>query len=261
MILKNKTPWSDHFLRRLVAWCCEQIGLDTSKVLQADFGNISNGAYCGRAWKSMRFRVTIGSATRFPTAGRLYPGRKTEAYRQPAFADRTEALVGVTVHEFTHLLEFDSGDRNGERRTTANERRVTELFRASRESLLAEWRAEPEQTPVATITEHTSPPQPEGDAMPPKKPAVKTAAKPKAAKEAKPLSALNAAAKVLADAKEPMGCQAMIDEMAARKLWTSPGGKTPAATLYSAILREIANKGNDSRFKKTDKGKFAAAGS
>ena len=90
-----------------------------------------------------------------------------------------------------------------------------------------------------------------------KKPAVKKEVKP----EAKPLSALNAAAKVLADAKEPMGCQAMIDEMAARKLWTSPGGKTPAATLYSAILREISGKGKDSRFRKTDKGKFAAAGS
>jgi hypothetical protein len=29
------------------------------------------------------------------------------------------------------------------------------------------------------------------------------------------------------------------------------------ATLYSAILREINTKGKESRFKKTDKGKFA----
>jgi hypothetical protein len=45
--------------------------------------------------------------------------------------------------------------------------------------------------------------------------------------------------------------------MAAKKLWTSPGGKTPQATLYSAIIREIAVKAKESRFKKTDRGQFA----
>jgi hypothetical protein len=47
--------------------------------------------------------------------------------------------------------------------------------------------------------------------------------------------------------------------MAAKKLWTSPGGKTPSATLYSAILREINVKGKDARFKKTERGKFTLA--
>ena len=35
-------------------------------------------------------------------------------------------------------------------------------------------------------------------------------------------------------------------------------GKTPEATLYSAIIREIAKKGTDARFKKIERGKFAA---
>ena len=51
-----------------------------------------------------------------------------------------------------------------------------------------------------------------------------------------------------------------IEAMAAMKLWTSPGGKTPHATLYSAILREIQTKGKDARFKKIERGKFAAKG-
>ena len=91
------------------------------------------------------------------------------------------------------------------------------------------------------------------------KAAPKSAAKSKPAKEAAPkkLSAINAAAKVLADAKEPMACKELIDAMAAKKLWTSPGGKTPHATLYSAILREINAKGKEARFKKTDRGHFA----
>ena len=73
----------------------------------------------------------------------------------------------------------------------------------------------------------------------------------------KKLSALDAAAKVLAEAGTPLGCQEMIDAMAAKGYWTSPGGKTPASTLYAAILRELKVKGNDARFVKTERGKFA----
>src|SRR5262245_49914522 len=49
-------------------------------------------------------------------------------------------------------------------------------------------------------------------------------------------SALDAAALVLAASSEPMNCQEMIAVMAEKGLWTSPAGKTPAATLYSGIL-------------------------
>lgn len=49
------------------------------------------------------------------------------------------------------------------------------------------------------------------------------------------MSAIDAAAKVLGDSKEPMGCKEMIEAMAAKKLWTSPGGKTPASTLYTVV--------------------------
>jgi hypothetical protein len=73
---------------------------------------------------------------------------------------------------------------------------------------------------------------------------------------AKPLSCLDAAAAVLADRGVPMRCKDLIDLMASASLWSSTA-PTPAATLYSAILREIATKGEKSRFKKTDRGHFA----
>lgn len=78
--------------------------------------------------------------------------------------------------------------------------------------------------------------------------------------KAKKVSAIDAAAKVLAETKTAMNAKEMIDAMAAKGLWTSPGGKTPHATLYSAILREINEKGNEARFKKTERGRFAANG-
>jgi HB1, ASXL, restriction endonuclease HTH domain len=89
--------------------------------------------------------------------------------------------------------------------------------------------------------------------------AGKSKAKPSGtpAKEKK-LSAIDAAAQVLSASKEPMNSMEMIEAMAAKKLWTSPGGATPHATLYSAIIREIAAKGKEARFVKTERGKFAA---
>ena len=53
------------------------------------------------------------------------------------------------------------------------------------------------------------------------------------------LSAIAAAAKVLAESKERLTTWQMIEQMAKRKLWISPNGKTPERTLYSAVLREI----------------------
>jgi hypothetical protein len=90
-------------------------------------------------------------------------------------------------------------------------------------------------------------------------PKAETPKKAKAKKADKPkkLSAIDAAAKVLTEAGQPMNCQEMIAAMADKGYWKSPGGQTPAATLYSAILREISKKGKESRFKKTERGKFA----
>lgn len=90
---------------------------------------------------------------------------------------------------------------------------------------------------------------------------VRKSGKPKTDGEAKAkkLGCLDAALKVLSENGQPMNCQEMIDAMAAKGYWTSPGGKTPHATLYSAILREIATKGKDARFKKTERGQFASA--
>ena len=83
-------------------------------------------------------------------------------------------------------------------------------------------------------------------------------AKQRESKEAKPkaLSCLDAAAQVLKAKGEPMQCKTMIDAMFSQKLWSSDA-PTPAATLYSAILREITVKKGESRFKKTERGHFA----
>lgn len=79
--------------------------------------------------------------------------------------------------------------------------------------------------------------------------------KAKAPAAEKKMSALDAAAKVLEDAGEAMGCKVLITKMEEKNLWKSPGGKTPWATLYSAMMREI-NTSETPRFVKVDRGQF-----
>ena len=69
------------------------------------------------------------------------------------------------------------------------------------------------------------------------------------------LSGLDAAAQILKEAGEPMRCKDIVEKMLAKGLWTT-NGKTPASTLYSAMLREIDTKPGASRFAKTGRGLF-----
>jgi hypothetical protein len=70
-------------------------------------------------------------------------------------------------------------------------------------------------------------------------------------------SGLDLAAKVLAEAGEPLAAKAIAERAIAAGWKTS--GKTPHATLYAAIIREISKKGDAARFQKTDRGLFVAA--
>jgi hypothetical protein len=76
--------------------------------------------------------------------------------------------------------------------------------------------------------------------------------------KAKKLSGLDAAAKVLGEAKDSLTCGEMVERMLAKGYWSS-NGKTPSATIYAAMTREIAAKGDASRFVKVERGKFTLA--
>lgn len=89
------------------------------------------------------------------------------------------------------------------------------------------------------------------------KPRSKPAPKADTAPTDKPrrLSGLDAAAEVLCAAGEPMKVAAITERAREQGLW-SPAGKTPAATLNSALVRDIAAKSGASRFRKHSRGLF-----
>jgi len=74
----------------------------------------------------------------------------------------------------------------------------------------------------------------------------------------KHVSGLDLVAEVLIKANEPMAAKA-IAEQVIQAGWQTKG-KTPHATLYSAMIREIEKRGKDARFKKVGRGQFAANG-
>ncbi|HUU70405.1 MAG TPA: winged helix-turn-helix domain-containing protein [Planctomycetota bacterium] len=73
----------------------------------------------------------------------------------------------------------------------------------------------------------------------------------------KRIGLVSAAIRVLQDAgNEPMSCPDMVKQATERGYWQPLAGKTPVSTLYATILREIRDKGESSRFKKVDRGRF-----
>ncbi len=72
------------------------------------------------------------------------------------------------------------------------------------------------------------------------------------------MSGLDAAAKVLEEADEPLRCKEIAERALEAGYWASDG-QTPHATIYSSILRDIQKRGDESRFQKVGRGLFALA--
>ena len=77
-------------------------------------------------------------------------------------------------------------------------------------------------------------------------------------KDEKTMSGIDAPAKVLEEAGEPLRCKEIVERAFEAGYWTSDG-QTPDRTIYSAILREMNTKGDESRFEKVGRGLFALA--
>ena len=162
--------------------------------------------------------------------GASFEGRTIEFNLETGHPNRSKTTDRFYLDELTQKLskkEYDEWVEIGRREAGA----------------MADSQALPEETVEAKST----------TAKPAKPRNAKASGKPSDGK----LSQLDAAVKVLTESVGPMTTKAMIEAMAAQGYWTSPGGATPWATLYSALIREIANKGGESRFTKVDRGQFA----
>lgn len=144
----------------------------------------------------------------------------------------------------------DDGDKPATRQPAKKK-----LSAAERKNLLAQHKADQENARLREEREAS----PEG--MTASEAAMSKAKRTNKPKDApvkdKKLSLIGAAAQILGKSKEPMTCKDMVNEVIAAGLWTPGDGKTPHATLYSAILRDL--KSETPRFEKVDRGQFTLA--
>ncbi len=73
----------------------------------------------------------------------------------------------------------------------------------------------------------------------------------------KATSGLDLAAQVLAQANEPLNAKTIAERVI--KVGWQTDGKTPWATLYASMTREIAHKGKAARFRKVARGQFTVS--
>ena len=174
--------------------------------------------------------------------------------RSPKPADATEKLRKAALAEIEQRLE-DATTQNGH--LPDAEIAATKAARKTGKKTADETTPvkpkEPKSKKVVATKDANKPATPKPAKQPKAK--LEKVAKPSTPKR---LSALDAAAAVLAASDKPMRASEMIAAMSTQGLWRSPGGKTPEATLYAAIIREIAAKGTAARFKKHERGVFVA---
>jgi len=150
-------------------------------------------------------------------------------------------------------IEFNASTGEAHPSQTTDRFSLDELMRKLSKPDYEEWVAIQRREGEALAEAAAVTPAPE---TPKQSQPAKTKTKSRTPKSAGRLSQLDAAVQVLAESGVPMTTKAMIEAMATQGLWTSPGGKTPHATLYAAILREIQTKGDAARFQKVDRGQF-----
>lgn len=151
MRFKNSTDFPDHFLRRMVSWCCKQLDLPVRWVHRGTFRN-SRRSISGHAGRH-EFTCCIGPDSAFPSREWRRGGVLV-----PAFASRIDALVELALHELQHcnqsylrhkpLTNFRLGhvtiDLPDVSRDIETDAQFAALhgyraFMANREALLAEW--------------------------------------------------------------------------------------------------------------------------
>lgn len=159
MKIRNSTNYPDYMLRRMVGWCCQQIGMPVNSIALAVFRNSrSSWGGCARSWRK-QISVCVHPSER------IWPQSCSTHEPGEVFGSRVECLVAVTAHEAYHIaanlvdthkqrtrgkgLRYQSSERT----TCKEEMRVLRLFRENCVVLLTEWLQPPMTDGEKVITD------------------------------------------------------------------------------------------------------------
>lgn len=190
MKIESTVDYPERFLRRMVMWCCRELGADPKTIRRIRFrnrsGRTSGHCYPGSGdlcisvkWCGENEKPDVPHTAR-KVWGIIERDGKLQAgwghLYEPRFPHniphQIDRMVQVTAHEIFHRQAYVEGIRsrgNGghhgpkqrgssEQQTKWHDRKVLEAFQAKREALLAAWtqgllpeaKPEPEPDPVPT---------------------------------------------------------------------------------------------------------------
>jgi hypothetical protein len=145
MEIVNSIGWRTGWLRRVVAYCCRELGYPSDRMVKATFRKAGRSRY--RGWADLRrreVRVKINPANPYPIHSNSHRGLASTP-----LVDAVEVLVKLVAHEVAHLERWERCTRamraRGERDTHLERdtewlaRSVLDEFRADRERLLSGW--------------------------------------------------------------------------------------------------------------------------
>jgi len=203
--------------------------------------------------------LATGKKVRIKSPQRLWAEVKTDGAKPAEVADAAEAVK--TVVDAKHLKSIAKADQENARLRDERGKSpdgMTKSERAMAKSASEKGKGAQKAASSPTAATGAKKPAKATTKAKPKQAATRAKQGEPKAKKAKRPSGLDAAARVLAESKKPMSVKEIVEVAFEKGYWKS-GGKTPHATVYSAIIREIAAKGKDSRFRKKERGKFAHA--
>jgi hypothetical protein len=158
MLIKSTIGWKKSWLRKVVSFCCRELGYNASNITRAIFSQAHSGEYAGRAYCGWhQIKVKINPINTYPVIDR-YP----RSLPPLELNDPVEVLVLITAHESAHLERWDRfvrGLKREGRRDTLLERDTERLarmvlasFRNQRKRLMEKWgESGPGPTPPSVI--------------------------------------------------------------------------------------------------------------
>lgn len=148
MKFTNTTSYGNRFLRRMLSFCCRELGFPIKLLRGANFCNRTYGTGVnGRAWlDEFRILIRIGPNTHYPRDRIGHRGVDLH------YVDQLSAIVYVTGHEIQHLVNVQKGindllvaNRDMEPHCVRMGKKCLLAFEANRECLLADWNRIPER--------------------------------------------------------------------------------------------------------------------
>lgn len=144
MELRNDSFLPDYFIRRMVRWCCKQVGYPYRLINEMSFTKRKTKYRRGSAWfRSRRIFIHVESIMRNPIGESVSSFDDLIRHEDEFTLSRLFQLVETTAHEVAHLYVYWDGGGVAEAEVRAQGKIIADDFRNDRQALIESWAEAP----------------------------------------------------------------------------------------------------------------------